>query len=244
MYYFYRKSARLDLSGFFERVPISPDGGLTNSNAKALPHCLLDEAPASRRVVRQLATLAHREHELQERQAEVDEELNRVNTANQKILERERDLEQLNRDLIQQHRAQVDHLRDEIVALRVRNQELEQARTNVQTPTVNTPSPVARTSSWVPLPLQQLTVSDPIINRPPARSLNKPSAELNTKLAEGTCVICFGSLTDAASLVSVKCGHVFCEICLYTFIRALDRNRRHANYFCSQTDFNCPSCAG
>ncbi|RNA05648.1 tRNA-dihydrouridine(16 17) synthase [NAD(P)(+)]-like isoform X1, partial [Brachionus plicatilis] len=76
---------------------------------------------------------------------------------------------------------------------------------------------------------------------PPVHSLNKPSAEPNTKLAEGTCVICFGALTDAASLVSVKFGHVFCEICLYTYIRALDRNRRQADSFCSPTEFNCPS---
>ncbi|RNA25621.1 hypothetical protein BpHYR1_011401 [Brachionus plicatilis] len=124
----------------------------------------------------------------------------------------------------------------------MRNQELEQARPNTQTPTDNTPAPVARPSRWVPLPLQQLAVSDPNINRPPVRSLNKPSAEPNTKLAEGTCVICFGALTDAASLVSVKCGHVLCEICMYTYIRALDRNRRQADSFCIPTEFNCPSC--
>ncbi|RNA04209.1 hypothetical protein BpHYR1_033650, partial [Brachionus plicatilis] len=119
--------------------------------------------------------------------------------------------------------------RDEIVALRVRNQELEQARPNTQTPTDNTPAPVARPSRWVPLPLQQLTVSDPNINLPPVRSLYKPSAEPNTKLAEGTCVICFGALTDAASLI-IRTLFFLCSInkyltadaAIYKFAASLD----------------------
>lgn len=205
-------------------------------------HRLLQAAPASKRVQRQLETLEQKEHEFEEERVRLQTLVESTQAENRRLADQVRDLQRLNNELLTQSHTQVDRLRDEVAALQIRNSELEQLAAIDPPQMVATPTPVVRTSRWVPLSFRVQADSRGAPSRPPLRQLPKPSTEPNTRLVEGKCAICFGQLADAKALASTECGHVFCEVCLYLFLRAIDRNRDRGDYRVSPTNFDCPSC--
>lgn len=195
-------------------------------------HHPLNEVPVSISMDRQLTELEKNEPELGHQHTLAREKLEWSNA-----IKRLSDRDRANEDLINKLRIQNDNLRDENFALRLQNQELEKVHANGQTLRKNT-----QMSRWEPLHRQQPSFPPSTPGRSSVNTLKITPSDSSTHLGEGTCAICIGKLAEAGTLASVKCGYVFCELCLYNYIEYLKRNKTNGDLVSNPTAFKCPNC--